>query len=189
MNRWKFSASYVSCRIRYKLPSRNEKGYVKFCYMIGTWQTFLNIHCNRLCSLISTNFSLFQANGSFKLTETDFSMDSDSDSKPDGYIVHVLSRTCLHRTDWDSYPYSLFLYRTGIWVQVYTRVCLRQCNWAITSNANFLYSFLFSRCTYYSPTSSLLRKATIYRETLDQKNFHRWLTMHFFGVAKHNSSN
>ena len=44
--------------------------------------------------------------GSFTLTEMDLDTDSDSDLKPNGYIV--LYRTCLHCTDSDSDPYSLF---------------------------------------------------------------------------------
>ena len=57
-------------------------------------------------------------------------MDSDSDSKPDSYIV--LCRTCLHCTDSDSNPYCLFLHRTGIRVWVCTWVRLRQCKWVLT---------------------------------------------------------
>ena len=62
-------------------------------------------------------------NGLFTRSGTD----SNSDSKPDGYIV--LCRICSHCTDSD--PYSLFPYRTGIWIWVCTRVHLRQCEWAI----------------------------------------------------------
>ena len=43
-------------------------------------------------------------NGSFTLTETDSG--TDSDSKPDSYIV--LCRTCSHFTDSESDPYSYF---------------------------------------------------------------------------------
>ena len=75
--------------------------------------------------------------GSFTLPQTDSVMDSDSDSKPNGYIV--LRRTCSHCTDSDSDPYYLFLCRTGIQVQVYTRVHLWQCKWAIREwNVGFL---------------------------------------------------
>ena len=65
-------------------------------------------------------------------------MDSDSDSKPKGYIV--LCRTYSHFTDSNSDPYSLFLYRTGIRVRVRTRVDLWQCKWAIwsTNKKNFV---------------------------------------------------
>ena len=49
----------------------------------------------------------------------------DSDSKPNGYII--LCRTCSHCTDFDSDPYLLFLYRTGVRV----RIQVRQCNEAI----------------------------------------------------------
>ena len=66
--------------------------------------------------------------GSFPLTETDSGIDSDLDSELDGYIV--LCRTCSRYTDSDSDPYSLFLYRTGIWVRVPTRIWVRQCKWA-----------------------------------------------------------
>ena len=55
-------------------------------------------------------------------------MDSDSDSKHNGYIA--LCRTCSHCIDLESDPYYLFLCRTGIWVGV----CLRQCKWAIRMN-------------------------------------------------------
>ena len=49
--------------------------------------------------------------GSFTLRSTDsgtMGTDSDSDFKPDDYIV--LCRTCSHCTDSDSDPYSLFLH-------------------------------------------------------------------------------
>ena len=49
--------------------------------------------------------------------------DSDSDSKPNGYII--LYTTCSHYSDSDLY--SLFLYRTGIRIQICTRVRLWQC--------------------------------------------------------------
>ena len=62
-------------------------------------------------------------NDSFTLSETGSGMGSDSDSKPNGYIV--LYRTCSHCTDLDPDPYSLFLYKTGIRVRVCTRVRLR----------------------------------------------------------------
>ena len=48
-------------------------------------------------------------NDSFSLTETNSGADSDSDSKPNGYIV--LCRICSHCTDLDLGPYSLFLQR------------------------------------------------------------------------------
>ena len=64
-------------------------------------------------------------NGLFTFTETDSGTDSDSDSEPDGYTV--LFRICTHDTDSDLDPYSLFLYTTGIRVQVYTGIRLRQC--------------------------------------------------------------
>ena len=56
----------------------------------------------------------------FTLTEINSVTDSDSDSKPNGYIV--LCKMCSHCTDLDSDPYSLFLFRTGIRVWVRTRV-------------------------------------------------------------------
>ena len=59
--------------------------------------------------------------GSFALTDTDSGTDSDSDSKPNGYIV--LCRTCSGCIDSDSDRYSLFLYRTGIRVRVHLRQC------------------------------------------------------------------
>ena len=72
-------------------------------------------------------FAMKFGKGSFTLMETDFGTNSDSDSKPDGYIV--LCRTSLHCTDTDSDPYFLVQYRTGI--QICTLVRLRQCRWAI----------------------------------------------------------
>ena len=69
------------------------------------------------------------SNGLIALMETDLGTDSDSDSKPDGYII--LYRDCSNCMDSD--PYSLFLYRTGILVRLRTPVRLRQCKWAITS--------------------------------------------------------
>ena len=48
---------------------------------------------------------------------------------PNGYIV--LCRTCSYCTDLDSHPYSLFLERTGIRVQIRTCVRLQQCKWTI----------------------------------------------------------
>ena len=44
--------------------------------------------------------------GSFTLTETDWGMDSDSDSKPDGYIV--LCRTFHIAQTWTSIPTPYF---------------------------------------------------------------------------------
>ena len=55
-------------------------------------------------------------NGSFTLTETDSGTDSDSNSKPDGYIT--LCRTCSHCRKSESDPYSLFLCGTGIRARV-----------------------------------------------------------------------
>ena len=71
--------------------------------------------------------SLVTPMGSFTLLETDSGTDSDSYSKPDGYIV--LCRTCSHCTDVDSDPHSLYLCRTGI------RVWVRQCKWEIMLKA------------------------------------------------------
>ena len=45
-------------------------------------------------------------NGLFTLTETDSGTESDSDSKPDGYIV--LCRTCTHCTDLNLDPTPYF---------------------------------------------------------------------------------
>ena len=70
------------------------------------------------------------SNGSFTLTESDSGIQSDSESKPNGYIVRY--RTCSHCTDSDFNPYLLFLCRTEVWVRVNTRVRLWQGKSAIT---------------------------------------------------------
>ena len=67
-------------------------------------------------------------NGYFPLRESDTDTNSDSDSKPNGYIV--LRRTFHIAWIWTR-SYSPFLYRTGIRVQVCTQVRLRQCRRAI----------------------------------------------------------
>ena len=67
--------------------------------------------------------------GSFTLLETDSGTNSDSDSEQNGYIV--LYRICSNCTGSDSDPYSLLLYRTGIWVCIRIRVLLRKCIWII----------------------------------------------------------
>ena len=62
------------------------------------------------CSLVPTN-------GLTTLPDLDMGTNSDSDSKPDGYIK--LRRTCSHCTDSGTDPYSLFLHRTEILVRVW----------------------------------------------------------------------
>ena len=64
---------------------------------------------------------LQERNGSFTVPGTD----SDSDSKPDGFIA--LCRTCSHCTDSDLDPYFC---RTGIRVFIGIQIRLRQCKWA-----------------------------------------------------------
>ena len=62
----------------------------------------LYTHEGRRCSVFKT----FQLNGLFTLLETDSGTNSDSDSKPDCYIV--LYRNCSNCTDLDLDPNSLF---------------------------------------------------------------------------------
>ena len=100
--------------------------------------------------------------------------DSDSDSKPDGYIV--LCRTCSQCTDSDLDPNSLFPCRTGIRVWVRTPVRLCQCKLAIMSiceekvmaslwnniekSSLFIYIFSISVLCKYNFQSFLLRNRT-----------------------------
>ena len=85
------------------------------------------VHNYRQGQCFQWHFDLFNiiSNGSFILTDTDSGVDSDLDSKPDGYIA--LYKNCSHCTDSDLDPYSPFLYRTGIRFRVRTRVRLQQC--------------------------------------------------------------
>ena len=101
--------------------------------LTGIWKHF-NSHTIRGRSNVSSLpfryvFSILGNMCSFTLTEMDSGTGSDSDSKPDGYIV--LCRTYPHCTDFDSNPYSLFLCRTGIRIGVRTQVLLWQYKWDI----------------------------------------------------------
>ena len=112
------------------------------------WNIILTVvECGPSCLIVT--------NGSFTLPETDSGMDSDSDSKPNGYIV--LCKTCSHCTDSDLGPYSPFLCRTRFWIWMCTRVHLQQCQWVIMLIENDLGVVSFTlACKRVRPTLARL---------------------------------
>ena len=103
---------FLSCHCQFTFPlhhgnpqqvNKHQRAAFIWSVMAVNWIKFRGMKMLRRSKSLYLNGFFSPCYGSFVLPDTDSSTNSDSDSKPDSYIV--VCRTCSHCMDSESGPY------------------------------------------------------------------------------------